>query len=401
MRTMMRVVHLIERMDPSVGGPPAVVARLGAAQSSLGHQVTIARYSPEDDAHSVAQAVRLIPGFDQVLTLDLGRRVGIERLAARHGTSVLRRHLSGSIRPDILHLHGVWDPIIFRAGRLAHAAGVKIVVAPHSLLHEWSMSQHSFRKASMWRLGSRRLVSGAAFVHCLNQDEVEQVGRLRLGAPLEVIPNGVFEEEVTPIPKPGAFRRRLMRLEGRQYVLFLSRLHYKKGLDYLADAFARVVAAGWLGDLVVAGPDGGAKAAFIQQVASLRLTDRVHVLDPIYGQAKIEAFADAACFCLPSRQEGFSMAIVEAMACGCPVVISESCYFPEVAQAGAGRVVPLHADAIASALLEVLGHGEQAVAMGRAGRELVLSRYTWPAIARRSIDLYMQHGRVAHNGSVG
>lgn len=80
----------------------------------------------------------------------------------------------------------------------------------------------------------------------------------------------------------------------------------------------------------------------------------MHLVGPIYGRDKYAALVDATCFCLSSRQEGFSMAILEAMACGIPVVISENCHFPEVAQARAGLVVPLNADAVAEALLLVL-----------------------------------------------
>jgi glycosyltransferase involved in cell wall biosynthesis len=140
--------------------------------------------------------------------------------------------------------------------------------------------------------------------------------------------------------------------------------------------------------LVVAGPDEGAKAAFEAQIANLGIADRVHLVGPIYGARKLSALRDCDCFCLPSRQEGFSLAVTEAMACEAPVVISTQCHFPEVKQAGAGIIVQLNAEAIAAALAAVLCDPAAARQMGRNGRELVVSRFTWPKVAEEMIDNY-------------
>jgi glycosyltransferase involved in cell wall biosynthesis len=102
---------------------------------------------------------------------------------------------------------------------------------------------------------------------------------------------------------------------------------------------------------------------------------------------------DSCCFCLPSRQEGFSLAITEALGCRCPVVISEGCHFPEVAEAGAGWVTPLGAAPTAKALEEALAMSpEQASSMGEKGRNLVLSRFTWPKIAEATLAAYAKYG---------
>jgi len=125
-------------------------------------------------------------------------------------------------------------------------------------------------------------------------------------------------------------------------------------------------------------------------VAATGLGDRVDVIGPLYGRAKIAALVDAACFCLPSRQEGFSVAVLEAMACAVPVVISEACHFPEVAEVGAGTIVPLDAPALAKALGDVVADPGNAARMGAAGAALVRSRYTWEAIAGQSLRFYQE-----------
>jgi glycosyltransferase involved in cell wall biosynthesis len=167
-------------------------------------------------------------------------------------------------------------------------------------------------------------------------------------------------------------------------------------LDYLADSFAQLHARNPEWQLVVAGPDGGERAPFEQRVAGLNLNDSVRVIGPAYGGEKFALLRTAGCFCLPSRQEGFSIAILEAMACRVPVVVSENCHFPEVAAVGAGRVVPLETGAIAAALLDVAAaSSDERRQMGEAGRRLVEDRFTWDKVAARSVGAYENVTRVA------
>jgi glycosyltransferase involved in cell wall biosynthesis len=142
--------------------------------------------------------------------------------------------------------------------------------------------------------------------------------------------------------------------------------------------------------LVIAGPDGGAREPFIAQIRQASLENRVHLVGPLYGPDKLAALADATCFCLPSRQEGFSVAITEALACGVPAVISDACHFPEVAEQDAGLVTPLDPAQIAQALLQVLRDPSARSRMGAAGRALVQARYTWPQVARQMAESYQQ-----------
>ena len=114
----------------------------------------------------------------------------------------------------------------------------------------------------------------------------------------------------------------------------------------------------------------------------------MHLTGPIYDREKFKAIVDAACLCLASRQEGFSIAITETLACGCPVVISEGCHFPEVAEVGAGKVTPLRATEVAEALGEVLIDPKEATAMGSRGRKLVCERFTWPKVAQAIMTAY-------------
>jgi len=255
------------------------------------------------------------------------------------------------------------------------------------MLDVWSMKQKALKKQLAMQLGFRKMLDGAAFIQTLNQDEAELMRPLRLVPPSITIPNGIFLNEVegSEPPRDG--------LPNRPFVLFLSRLHYKKGLDILAEAFRRIAPLYPDIDLVVAGPDGGAKSEFLNSIRSAGLENRVHLTGGLYGDAKIAALKNAICFCLPSRQEGFSVAITEALACSVPVVITEACHFPEVAEASAGIVCEVSAEAIAAGLMTVLNDPLEAARMGRAGHRLVEENYTWPLVAAQTISAYSHFPR--------
>ena len=108
----------------------------------------------------------------------------------------------------------------------------------------------------------------------------------------------------------------------------------------------------------------------------------------LFGENKYAAIRNAICLCQPSRQEGFSMTVIEALASGIPVVISKDCHFPEVEELGAGHVVELNAMFIGNALLQIVDNREWRLIAGQKARKLALAKYTWPKIAEQSIDVY-------------
>ncbi len=382
----MNIVHVIVSMDLATGGPPVVASRLAIAQAGLGNEVSLLTYAVDTDA--APQPFELpLAGTERVRLHSLAAPTAWQNLTGR----AVAHWLRGQPQPDIVHLHGVWDPMLRAAASVTLDRGGKYCLAPHGMLDPWSLRQRRWKKRLALAMGYRGMLDHAAFLHLLNRDESRLIEPLGLTAPRVVIPNGVFLDEIDPLPARGTFRAAHRAIGDRPFVLFLSRLHYKKGLDYLADAFEIFAKQQPEPHLVVAGPDGGAQPGFEKAIAAKGLAERVHVVGPLYGRDKLAAMVDASCFCLPSRQEGFSIAITEALACGLPVVISDACHFPEVAQASAGEVVPLDAGAIAAALGRVLDDPDLAKRMGEAGRALIQTRYTWPKIAEQTVALYRQY----------
>jgi glycosyltransferase involved in cell wall biosynthesis len=388
----MRILHVIEDVNPATGGPATVVARLAAAQAAMGHTVNVLGYLAARNRADFESAIGNVPGIDKVYIETLAPSMGLQWAWSLPARQSLHRLVP---RADVTHIHGVWDPIVRVTSEICRRYKTPYVIRPCGMLDPWALQQRPMKKRLAMALAYRDMIDGAMFLHVLNADEFRLVNLLSFRNPLEIIPNGVFPEELDKTVAPGAFRRARPEIGDAPYVLFLSRLHYKKGLDYLIDAFAQVAAKRPDVRLVVAGPDGGERRPLVARAKALGLTDRVHVVGPLYGSAKYAALNEAACFCLPSRQEGFSLAITEALGMGVPAVISTECHFPEVTTTQSGHVTPLDAGEIARALLDVLADPVRRDAMGRAGAKMVRERYTWPKIARRTVACYEEQlGRI-------
>lgn len=405
----MRVLQVTYSLAADQGGPTMVTTRVAAAQAGLGHEVTILTRESAGPETALPQ----IPGSE---------RVKIERIARGAGglKGAISKVFGGDAKPklreliarhDVVHVHNIWDPILTHAVNEARAQKKPVVLSPHGILTRWALSEKRAKKAVAMALLYRRAIDRVSLVHALSSFEREEMAAFGFKGPVAVVPNGVFLEEIDPLPAPGAFFAAHPELNGEPFVLFLSRLHPIKGLDILVDAFARVLTAlgapgptpssspmpeahapglrsGVLPHLVIVGPDFGMEGPIREQAAKLNIGGRVHLMGPIFGRGKYEAMVDCACFCLPSGHEAFSVAIAEAMACRAAVVISPECHLPEAANAGAGFVVERDPVKLASALERTLVDEHGRLAMGDAGRKLVEDHFTWAKVAEALIAAY-------------
>jgi glycosyltransferase involved in cell wall biosynthesis len=217
---------------------------------------------------------------------------------------------------------------------------------------------------------------------------------LGLRVPVSYIPLGLGSEAWEQPPRPDWLRSRLAgRDRGRPIVLFLSRLHPKKGIaDFLLPAFAGLRSDAFL--VIAGGEDSSApgyESLLRSEIARLGLTDRVHLFGPVEPADRWAAYDGAALFVLPSRQENFGLVITEAMARGCPVVVSEHAYACEhLTAAGAGRVVPLSATAHTAAIDELLTAPDLRAEMGRRGKAYVPAHLDWDRIAESIVEMYQE-----------
>ena len=387
----MRILHVISSLDPRAGGPTMVISRLAATQASLGHDVCVLCYGLRLDKSGanpnpeIDQKLDLIPGWKKVKLIRLAPPGRAEWAMSGTAGSELRKAIPNV---DIVHIHGIWDPILRAAATAARELNKPYVLAPHGMLDPWALTEKSLKKKFALKLGYGAMVHGASLMHAASPFESECIANFQYRGPIEIIPNGVSLEEIDPLPAKGSFIEAYPKLAGRRFICFLSRLHAVKGLDLLAEAFHSLAAKHPDVDLVVVGPDFGAKAPFESQVAQYKLTHRVHLIGSLWGRDRFKPIVDSACFCLPSEHESFGIAICEAMACATPVVITENCGLREACEEGAGLVVKRNATDLAAALDFMLSNPTEASAMGAKARRLVEERFTWPKVADLAIAAY-------------
>ena len=311
----------------------------------------------------------------------------------------LRKALIKSVRASSgLHVHGIWEEHCAIASRAASRAHRPYVVSAHGMLDPWAFRNKHFKKQVYLRLVERATLAHASCLHALTRREAQCYREFGLKNPVAVIANGV---DVPEAFSANEFLRRHEELRGRRLVLFLGRVHYKKGLDILSRAWAQVSRRFDDAHLVIAGPDfENTQAGVKATLDALNVGDRVTFTGMLPSALKWSALAAASVFILPSYSEGFSVAALEAMAAGLPVIVSEACNFPRVAEEDAGWVVTPTAEAVEDSLIQALSlRSCELAAYGRRGEQLVSRHYTWAGIGEQMRSLYewLQGGAFPRN----
>jgi poly(glycerol-phosphate) alpha-glucosyltransferase len=290
---------------------------------------------------------------------------------------------------DVVHNHSLWMLPNSYSSRAAHRLNRPVVITAHGTLEPWALRHSGWKKRLVGWMFQAEDLRRADCLHVNTVQEIPGIRSFGLTCPIAVIPNGIHLADLEPLPQEQVFRSMFPDTRGRRIALFLGRLHQKKGLEHLVQAWARVAEdfPEWI--LVIAGPDNGFESTVRTLIAELCPPRSVCLSGALHGEQKRAALAAAECFVHPSFSEGFSMSILEALACRLPVLLTPGCNFPEATAAGAAIEVAPTAEATEIGLRELLGHAASVRAeMGRRGRLLVESRYTWDGVAQDTLKLY-------------
>jgi glycosyltransferase involved in cell wall biosynthesis len=389
-------------MAPHEGGPPRVVAGLAGAQCASGTDAHVfCGDGSQLEAHLQYWRTNA-PELSAVTVHTAGAPSGGIYARAIAVRAWLRANLASY---DVVHIHSLWRLLPMFSAIYSRRLRVPYLIAPHTALSPWALDQKRPKKALARVLVWNRLFDAAAGFHALNELEAEEIRDCvgPAGPRAFIVPNGVslreFPQENRAIDMTIPSGTLGSLGADRPFILFLARLHVMKGPDLLLEAFASIALECPDLQLGFAGPDFGMLETLRRRAAELRLAHRVHFLGQVSGPTKLWLLGKAVCLCQPSRSEGFSLSILEAMASTCPVVISDCCKFPEVAEQGAGIVVPMDISEIAAGLRLYAGDAARRVADGRAARQLVARRYTWEIVCKQAELMYEQvaSGRVDDN----
>jgi glycosyltransferase involved in cell wall biosynthesis len=302
--------------------------------------------------------------------------------------------LSEAIRSaDIVHIHEHSSLFSIYAMKYAQRYGVPYVLQAHGSLprtYSWQKLKWLYDE-----LFGYKLLRDASKVIALNQVEAEQYKHM--GVPekkIAIIPNGIDLSEYAELPPKGSFKKKFNIPEDRKIILYLGRIHKIKGIDVLVKAYAHLKNEMNVNDavLVVAGPDDG----FLNEVKSLTynlgIADSVLFTGPLYGRDKLEAFVDSEVYVLPSRYETFPMTILEAYACGKPIVASRVGGLKDLVKNEETGLLfePGNVEQLAKSIFNLLNDNGAAKEMGLKGKNYVRKNFTIEKVVKRLEKVYKE-----------
>lgn len=386
----LKVLHVIASVDPASGGPIEGLLRISRALALEQDREVVSFDRPEADylrdipirVHAVGRA----PGR---LTRWLPRQL-------RGYSPTFRPWLNANLdRFDVVVVEGLWNHATHGASLALRRRQVPYFVFTHGMLDPWFRRRYPVKhllKQLSWQLFEGPLLAGARSVLFTTETERRLAVGQFPGFPFacEVVGYGTEAPPTSSAAQEIAFRLAVPGLGERPYLLFLSRLHEKKGIDLLVKAFARLAAEYPDLDLVIAGPGEPAMVATLNAlIARTGLSQRVHMPGMIRGDAKWGALYGCEAFVLASHQENFGVVVAEALACGRPVLISDQVNIcEEVSQARAGIVDSDTVEGAERMMREYLALPEaQRQAMASAARGLFETSFDVNATARRLADV--------------
>jgi glycosyltransferase involved in cell wall biosynthesis len=373
----MSIVHVTSWLSRLGGGIPPVICALARETNRRGQNVSVVGLK---DKWVGADCQK--ENFPFVF----GEIFGPQSFGFSPG---LRKQLQALVQSrGIVHSHGLWMYPGWAARKAAIENHCRLLVSPHGMLEPWALDRSSWKKKVAGLLFENKNLQEAACLHALCLPEAENFRRLGLKNPIAIIPNGVDVEE--PAAPGGAIFEKFSEIKGRRRILFLSRLHPKKGLGNLLQAWQKMTPDFKDWQLLIAGSGDPAYEQALKTFSKDLISNKsVVFLGQVSGENKKQILAAADVFILPSFSEGFSVAILEAAAAGLPVLLTPQCNFPELARSNAALKISTDTAGIEKGLRQILElPDEPGKAMGRRGRELIQKSYTWPAIAEQMCRVY-------------
>lgn len=375
----MKIGHYIFGLDEASGGVSRAIYDLVRLLASAGQDVTLITGSdsqfPEDWSRT-ANSVRVVgvdPPSGPLQLLDGG---SLDRIS----------DLLGDF--DVLHLHGLWRPSASQVARRARRRGTPYVLTPHGMLDVWSMRHHGLRKRVYYPLLERRNLVRADIVHCTARAEMEQSRRWIGHDRIVTIPYAVDLSPYRELPPAELFRSRHPEIDERPAVLFLSRLHPKKGVEVLIEAVGRLADRGIDCQLWVAGTGEASYVRRLKVLAKRRVPE-AHFLGLVTGNEKLSIYQAADLLAIPTHQENFGLVFTESLACGTPVVTTRGTdIWRELEGSGGAKIVERSPEAFSDAMALLLEDRHAAREMGQVARRWVFDWLDPEAITARWQSMY-------------
>lgn len=385
----MKILHVVPSYIPAYryGGPIKAVHELCKALAKNGLDVTVFTTDIDWEKNSDVPLGRMVE-MDGVKVF----YYPVRRLRRYCFSSGLADAVKMRVREfDIVHIHSVYLYPTMIACYWCRKFGIPYIINPFGALDPSAIRlKGRIRKSLYLNLVERRNIDGAKFIYAASGYEKDKILSMRFNAPVVIMPRGLEISDYSPGANPGWFFDRYPQLKNKKVILFLGRIHRKKGLDLLAAALKKITDKDKSVFLAVVGPREDAYAASVETLFKKEgVMENAVFTDMLLGDEKLSAFYSSDIFILPSYGENFGIAVLEAMACGIPVVVTDAvALHPDIAEYGAGIVTKPNADALASAALDILRNRDIKNEMGECGRRLVRDRFAIDNVALKMIEAY-------------
>ena len=361
---MMKILSFISSLDINSGGPSRSVPMLVKGLAEFGVDVILMTIRSENmNIHALegttAKLKVLEPSFS-------------------------RKEIAQYLKDEKFHLiqiQSMWDLPYHKVMVEARRLGIPYIVTPRGMLEPWSLSQKKWKKKLAWWLYQRNDVQKSACVFTTAEMEAEHVRELGITTCKAVIPNGIETDSYPCKTSVDVVKKQ---------VLFLSRVHVKKGIEILFEAWKRIHPDYEDWQLLVI---GNGEAGYIHSLEnwakSLGVKDSIKILPPVFGDAKINVYHESALFCLPSFSENFGMVIAEAMSCGTPVITTTNCPWEILNETKTGWCVDLSVGNLERALREALTMSPTDLyEMGQKSSKLIYENFDYRNVTRKTLKLY-------------
>lgn len=360
----MKILHYIPSLDRSSGGTAAYLQLLATELGEMA-DLHIATHPSENPVPIIHADVHDIgPSIFGSMQRDW-------------------RNLLDVFRPDIVHINCCWMPQCALAQRVAQQAGYKVVLTPHGMLEPWIIARHYWtRKVPALWLYQREAVKKADYLHATAESEKNNLLKLGYNSKIAVIPNGIEVENIS--------MKKSWKRTGK--ILFLSRIHVKKGLDFLIEAVAALKDRMQGYEVWIAGEGEQSYIEELKRLAGrLGIAKQVRFLGGVYGDRKWQMLREADLFVLPTHSENFGIVVAEALACGTPVITTQGTPWQELESWHCGWWAKVGTTPTAQALAAFLQKSDSELeTMGRNGRRLVEEKYSSRKMAEEMLKLYVR-----------
>lgn len=376
----MNVLHVIPSLDPRSGGPVKAVQGLSEKLAERGIKVTV--FATKNGGNE--SQIHLPSTVKSEVFSSYGPRNFAFSPSFR---TAIQKHIKNF---DLVHIHALWSFPEWMTSYYCQKTGVPYLVRPCGMLASYCLTYSSLQKKIYSFLVEKKNLLHAEAIHFTTQAEKDQSNGFGLTSQSAVIPLGLNVTDYSNLPPRGEFRNLHPELRGKKIILFLGRMTVRKGLDLMIQVFSQVVQKIKGAHLVIAGSDDEGYGKELKRWAEQQGIDhQVMLTGFLEGRQKFALLRDSDIFCLPSYYENFGIAIIEAMAAGLPVVISDQVNLHlEIQKAQAGFVEPCQVDRLTSALCRLLEDDQLQKTMGENGKKLVHDKYQWDVVADEVIKLY-------------